>query len=229
VRTRKLVFAAISSIARRQDNAAEAILERIEEEGDLGDVLQALDEVGELLRRSGSSEIANLVRKHTAVLAPDELSKRVAFEELVRALLIEHGESQFVSAALTDSEISDTDRGDIVLGAIVVAGRTAEDLGMDFRSSQLAPALTRTAVHTPPARPPASAAALSPPSVSTGYRPSRRSRPHMTIFTIIGLVLIPWTIYANQDAQRLQCLGYKVTGQSRPVQWTVTCFLNGNL
>jgi hypothetical protein len=61
-------------------------------------------------------------------------------------------------------------------------------------------------------------------------RPSRRRslRVSSAVFGLLGLIIIPWSIYANQDAQRVQCVGYKVIGH-RPLPWTITCFLNGNL
>lgn len=87
---------------------------------------------------------------------------------------------------------------------------------------------------TPNARPlpPLSSQALRP-NASREYRTvraRRRSRPVRSVVSgIIALVMIGWFIYANQDAQRLQCLAYKVSGVSRPLPWTITCFMNGNL
>jgi hypothetical protein len=53
------------------------------------------------------------------------------------------------------------------------------------------------------------------------------------LLRVVGAVLtvgmICWAIYANQDAQRVQCAAYKVTGVTRPLLWNVTCLLNGNL
>lgn len=46
---------------------------------------------------------------------------------------------------------------------------------------------------------------------------------------IIGLVTIPWYIYANQDSQRLKCVGYELAGRTPDFPDVVTCFLNGNL
>lgn len=65
------------------------------------------------------------------------------------------------------------------------------------------------------------------------HRPKvRRSSTIKRLMTIvlgvIGLITVPWYIYANQDSQRLRCVEYKLNGESKPFQWTITCALNGN-
>lgn len=235
------VYDAIHAVADGDEDRLYAAVERLERSDDVVEVLKAVDIFAEMLRASNAPDLTGSVERRTRQLAPEDPTQRELFNAFARALFIDGDAERVVSILKRLGMKSDGAGGDAILASIFVAGRVARDLGTKFEWSDNALSATDRAGQAssapvaavappmPTAAPRAAPRPASSSSAPSRRRPPRRRRSVFSILlTVVGLVTIPWAIYANQDAQRLRCLAYKISGVSRPLPWTVTCFLNGN-
>jgi hypothetical protein len=127
--TRDDVMAAIQAVANA-DEALYPVLERLERNEDVGGVLEALCDFGAIARSGDTERAVDVINKQIATAAPKS-PNRSQFERFAGSLLL-RGDAEAVTRTFENSPLSDVERGDQLLLVLIVAGKSAAELDVEF-------------------------------------------------------------------------------------------------